>query len=527
METAFYLVSASLAGLFCFFLSFSYMHMFQLEGYRAKGYLKWLMQYGFGSVLAVIGMAILYAFAYMIRAVLGEIAGWILLAVFAALGVLFICKFRVKDAKKPLVYTSRVKRMFCCEGILLLLLCYLGYLAGGAILAILVALTPLYLIVANTFNAPIEALVRRHYLNDAKRKLQERPDLIKIGITGSYGKTSTKFILGTILSEKYSVLVPPSSYNTPMGLTRVIRENLTQEHEVFLAEMGAKHKGDIAELVELVHPSLGIITSVGPQHLETFGNIETIAQTKYELVAGLPEQGKAFFPNDGAICKQLYDQTQAVPKCLFALEGEQADWDIAAGDIVCGEGGSSFTIRDRQGNSFSAKTKLLGKHNILNILGCVAIARELGLNDAQIQAGIEKIEPVEHRLQLLPTNNGVTVIDDAFNANPAGTRVAMEVLSSFSGRKIVVTPGMVELGEAEEAENKAFGKNMAGVADFVFLVGPKHTRPIYDGLLETGFDIQRIFVSSSLAEASQEMGKMLKLGDVVLFENDLPDNYNE
>ena len=168
METAFYLVSASLAGLFCFLLNFSYMHMFQLEGYRAKGYLKWLVQYGFGSVLAVIGMAILYAFAYMIRAVLGEIAGWILLAVFAALGVLFICKFRVKDAKKPLVYTSRVKRMLCCEGILLLLLCYLGYLAGGAILAILVALAPLYLIGANTINAPIEALVRRHYLNDAK-----------------------------------------------------------------------------------------------------------------------------------------------------------------------------------------------------------------------------------------------------------------------------------------------------------------------------------------------------------------------
>lgn len=530
MTTAFYIVSALLAGLFCFFISLNYAHMFQLEGYKSRGYFKWLVQYGFGSVLAAIGLAILFVLAFMLHAVLGEIAGaiagWALLAAFAALGTLCICKFRVKDAKKPLVYTSRVKRLLVCEGILLAAFCYLGYLAGGAILSIIVALAPLYIALANAVNAPIEALVRRHYLKDAKKKIDAREDLIKIGITGSYGKTSTKFILGTILAEKYKVLVPPSSYNTPMGLTRVIRESLSSEHEVFLAEMGAKHKGDIAELVELVHPKYGIITSVGPQHLETFGDVETVADTKYELIEGLPADGTAFFPNDGGICKQLYDKT-GMEKCLFALEGEQEAWDICAGDIVCGEGGSSFRVHSKDGSAFSATTKLLGKHNILNILGCVAIAKKLGLSDEQICAGIAKIEPVEHRLQLLPTNNGVTVIDDAFNANPAGTRVAMEVLGSFSGRKFVVTPGMVELGEAEAAENKAFGRNMAAVADYVFLIGPKHTRPIYDGMMEAGFQSQRIFVKNSLVEASEEMGRMLRAGDVVLFENDLPDNYNE
>lgn len=529
MTTAFYLISVLLAGLFCFFSSLNYAHMFQLEGYKPKGYLKWLMQYGFDTVLAAVGMAMLFVLAYLFQATLGEIAGIIvgfaLLTAFAALGILSIRKFRVKDAKKPLAYTSRIKRLLTCEGILIAALCCAGYFSGGAITGILVALAPLYVLLANAVNAPIEALIRRHYLRDAQKKLEAYPDLIKIGITGSYGKTSTKFILAAILSEKYSVCVPPSSYNTPMGLTRVIRESLKKEHQVFLAEMGAKHKGDIEELVELVHPRYGIITSVGPQHLETFGDIQTVAATKYELISGLPKDGIAFFPDDAGICKQLYDMT-TMEKRLFALEDE-GECDLFASDISCGAEGSSFIVRFRDGTSFSATTKLLGKHNILNILGCVAIARELGLSSEQIQAGISKIEPVEHRLQLLPTANGVTVIDDAFNANPAGTRVAMEVLGNFPGRRFVVTPGMVELGEAEAEENKAFGKNMAGVADFVFLIGPRHTRPIYDGLLEAGFDSGHIFVKNSLAEASQEMGKMLMVGDVVLFENDLPDNYNE
>ena len=257
----------------------------------------------------------------------------------------------------------------------------LGCFVAAILSALPVCMLPQWVVLAAMLRQRPEQKINRRFVEDAVRIIDSRDDLIRVGITGSYGKTSTKFVLGTILQEKYDVLVPPSSYNTPMGLTRVIRESLKEEHQVFLAEMGAKHKGDIAELVELVQPSMGIITSVGPQHLETFGNIETIAQTKYELIAGLPEQGKAFFPNDGAICKQLYDQTEKIQKCLFALEGEREDWDIAAGDIVCGEGGSSFTIRDRKGNGFSAKTKLLGKHNILNILGCVAIARELGLSD--------------------------------------------------------------------------------------------------------------------------------------------------
>lgn len=525
----FFIACCSVCALFCFFVSVPYCHMLQLEGYQNKSYLKWLASAGRRYYSLVLAMAALFIlatmFPYLVSGLAGEIIGWILLAALALLGLIYIAKITVKNAKKPLVYTARVRRMLVTDAILAVGFSLLGFFCGVTILAILVVACPLLIACANAVNAPIENAVKRHYFNDAKKRIAARSDLIKIGITGSYGKTSTKFILGTILSEKYDVLVPPSSFNTPMGLTRVIREQMTDHNQVFIAEMGAKHVGDIAELVDLVHPRYGILTSVGPQHLETFGSIENVANTKYELIEGLPEDGVAFFPNDGGITLELYRKTP-LKKVLFALEGEADEWDVAARDLETGEFGSKFTVVYGD-KSFTAQCKLLGKHNVLNVLGCVAIALELGLSPEQIQAGIAKIQPVEHRLQLLPTGNGVTVIDDAFNANPAGTRVAMEVLKSFSGRKIVVTPGMVELGAMEEQENRLFGENMAGVADLVYLVGPKHTRPIYDGLQAAGFDMQQVFVCDSLEEASAQMGQILRAGDVVLFENDLPDNYNE
>lgn len=518
-----------IAGGFSFAIALYFCYMLQLESYQVKGYYRWLGEAAPRILLGLTGLTALYMIsAYILlffKGTAGYIVGGLLLTAFFVSGTIFLRRLNEKNAKS-LVYTARVKRLLITLGILILVCMLLSLQGQVIILGLLLLLSPLLIVFANFINTPIENGVKRHYLNDAEKKLQERPDLIKIGITGSYGKTSTKFILGTILSEKYHVLVPPSSYNTPMGLTRVIRENLENTHEVFIAEMGARHKGDIAELVELVKPKYGILTSIGPQHLETFGTIETIVETKYELIKGLPEDGIGFFVNDHGYVKERYDQTE-IEKCLYALVDEDTEYDVAADEIKTTPTGSSFVVRYGEDKSFTAETKMLGKHNVLNITGCIAIALKLGLSEAEIRRGIAKIEPVEHRLQLLSSANGITVIDDAFNANPEGTRVAMEVLGAFSGRKIVVTPGMVELGEAEEEENRRFGARMAEVADVVFLVGPKHTAPIKAGLEEAGFDTGNIFVVNSLAEASAEMGRMLAFGDVVLFENDLPDNYSE
>ena len=357
------------------------------------------------------------------------------------------------------------------------------------------------------------------FFRDAQRRLDARPGLIRIGITGSYGKTSTKFLLGTILSERYNVLVTPSSFNTPMGVTRVIRERLQAYHEVFIAEMGARHVGDIAELVELVHPTVGLLTSVGPQHLDTFGTLENIKKTKYELIEGLPADGLAVFARDGAICEELYARCQLARKRL-AGEGVRVE------NLTVGPFGSRFELVEGDAR-VSCETKLLGEHAIGNLLLCAETARGLGLSLEEIARGVRKCSPVEHRLQLIGGKGGVTVIDDAFNSNPRGAQAALRVLARFPKRRIIVTPGMVELGGEEDAFNEAFGREMAGSVDVAILVGRRHTAPIRKGLLEAGFDERCLHVVGSLEESTQVLGALVRAGDTVLYENDLPDNYSE
>ena len=378
------------------------------------------------------------------------------------------------------------------------------------------------LALAAVLAAPVEKHINNQFLNDAKARLAARPNLIKIGITGSYGKTSTKFLLRDILSVKFNVLATPSSFNTTMGVTRVIREQLTRSHQVFIAEMGARHVGDIAELVDLVHPTMGLITSVGPQHLDTFGTIERVRDTKYELIAGLPEDGTAIFARDGAICEELYARC---PQKKKYMPGDL----IAASDVEVGPWGSRFTIEDKKtGEKAQCQTKLLGEHAISNLLLCCTAARRLGMTLPEIAVGVARCQPVEHRLQMLGTGDlGVTIIDDAFNSNPVGAKAALRVMAGFPGRRIIITPGMVELGGEEDAFNEAFGEQMAKSVDVAILVGKRHVQPIVNGLRKAGFPEEQIHVVASLEESTTVLHAMMRSGDVVLYENDLPDNYSE
>jgi len=484
-----------------------------------------------------------------------------------------------KNAKKPLKYTSRAKRLmfsnFCILAMLQVL--FMGVIEGTfpndikalnevqrpyaetytddekymedvknyvdsklayneynnrnylviqpILFSFLIFTIPVNMIIANWFASPTETWINNRYINKAKKKLskKEYKDLIRIGITGSYGKTSTKFILKTILEERYNVLATPGSYNTTMGNVRIIREQLKPEHQVFISEMGARKKRDIQEICDFVKPHLGIITSIGAQHLETFKNIETVAKTKAELLNGVTEDGAVFLPKDNSHCLELYKKDKH-KKFLFSTKNDGSD--VYAKNIKVTKEGSTFTVVTKK-TQFECKTKLLGEHNVQNIIGCVAIADFLGLTKEEIQKGIEKIEPVEHRLQLIPSVNGTIVIDDAFNSNPVGSKMALDVIKQFEGRKIIITPGMVELGEEEYKLNKEFGAQMAGVVDFAILVGIKRSKPIVEGLKSKKFNDMNIYVVNNLEEATKQLGKLTQAGDVILFENDLPDNYNE
>ncbi len=510
-----------------------YLHMFQLESYQIDGYKRWLQKnmdtvFGFSMTVAVVATAASFLAGLLLRLIMGD--GWGTLVTFALVfggfvytaWVLFGRQYKAPE-KKPIAFTPRMKRLAGCVAVLTLIAASLVNYLGVPPYILYVALA--YLVMAAGYvMQPVERFINNWYKDDAEERLEKRTDLIKIGITGSYGKTSTKFILAAILSEKFSVLATPSSFNTPMGLTRVIREQLEPHHQVFLAEMGARHVGDIQELVELVKPKYGVLTSVGPQHLETFGNIETVASTKNELILGLPEGGAAFFAADGKWVDKLFDACK-IEKYRTGLGGGYLN--MYAEDIRVSEDGSSFTLCSAEGERVQCKTRMLGQHNIQNIVLACMVAQKLGMSMDQIARGVSKTEPVEHRLQLIKNPGGMTIIDDAFNSNPVGAQAALDVLRGFSGRRVIVTPGMVELGEGEAAQNHRFGQKMVGSCDVIILVGKKRTKPIADGALAAGFDANALYPVNNLTEATQLLAHIGRPGDVVLFENDLPDNYSE
>lgn len=500
-------------------------HMFQLEEYETKNLFHWALR---NKNYFLMYLALTVVTCLFIYTTDNKIIKWITVLV---LGATYICSIYDRS-KKPekiaLKYTSRVKRIMVTCIILFLAELSLSFVIpkfNFVILAALGIISPINLIIANVLLKPVQKMINQHYINDAKRILKQRTDLKIIGITGSYGKTSSKFILQTILSEKYNTCATPNSFNTPLGNVRTIRENLKKEHQVFISEMGARCVGEIKEVCDIVHPGYGIITSIGKQHLETFKSLDNIIKTKYELIDSLPDIGVAFFPADNEYTLELYKKEKR-KKYLYGLENDKLDLDMYIKDIKLSERGCTFTLCTKN-DSVECTTKLLGEHNALNILGCAAIAYELGLSLEEIKNGISKIEPIPHRLELMVNANGSTVLDDSFNSNPNGTKVALKVLSGFSGTKIIITPGMVELGDEEYALNKEFGENIARVADIAILVGKNRTKAIQEGLKSAGFNEKNMYVVGTLNEATTALGTVIKPGDTVLFENDLPDNYNE
>ncbi len=515
-------------ALACVLASRGLIHFFQLESYQFPGYFRTLRRSwrcllpGTLLCLATGGLYLLW------QAVGGQDAathaGYMAGMAVASIGALLcgggLCWLSTRQkAKKPLVFTPRIKRLYAVAVVVYALVCIP---LPGRIVWLFPLLLPLWVALAGLLAWPIEKLISEMYFRDAQRRLAARPDLIKIGITGSYGKTSVKFILGTLLQEKYQTLVTPSSFNTPMGVTKIIRTRLQPAHQVFVAEMGARHVGDIKEMCRLVHPTYGLLTSVGPQHLDTFKTLERIKSTKYELMDAIPADGCCFFPDDGGICRELYDKTTKARR-LCGLSAGQAD--VWAEDVSVSAAGSRFMLCTRDG-CIACETRLLGQHNIQNILLAATVCLHLGLTLKQISRGIAKLEPVEHRLQLIPSP-GVTIIDDAFNSNPHGAEAALEVIRQFTGRRIIITPGMVELGKGEDEFNHAFGVKMAACVDEAILVGVKHTAPIAAGLKEVGFPEEHLHPVRSLDEAAALLRQMGRPGDVALFENDLPDHYSK
>lgn len=516
------------------------LHILQLDGYKTGRYLKWIRQhlkncFEVKEILVIGGLLVLTAFYPQYHDT------WffpVLCIAWGGFQVYLSTRRKKVEVKKPLVYTARAKR------VLGLSICLL---VGLATTLVLIAKTSPWriaiflfsevsvvnLTIANLLIYPLERIINEAYLFSARKRIKTLQPRV-IGITGSYGKTSTKYILHQILSQKFNTLMTPDSYNTPMGICKVIRGELTAEHEIFIVEMGAYKRGDIRELCNLASPEIGILTAVGPQHLERFKSIENIAQTKYELIESLPSDGLAVFNCDNEICAGLSNKREqgGSPVRRYATEPFSDRADLTATNIRHTSEGLAFTVHANVGTPNTAdseiRTRLLGRHNVSNILAAITVAIECGMTLEEIQKAIVNVEPVPHRLQLTSGVGDVTIIDDSFNSNPVGAKAALEVLTEIGeGKKVLVTPGMVELGEREYEENKKLGERAAEVCDLIILVGPTRTKPILDGLKAAEYPSQQIIVALNLEEVKQHLATQVQAADVVLFENDLPDNYNE
>lgn len=508
------------------------MQFVQLSSYQFGGFLRTVRRRALHSfwpgaafslaslILLLIGLLIVQASPVL--AFVLSLFVFILLQFLAYLLSLFT--YREKAVKVPLVMTARIKRLYAAlflVGAALVCLLYrngLSFVLSGLI----PLLTPLWVLIAMLLVWPLEKGIQMLYRLDARRVLSvyRKSGLEVIGITGSYGKTTVKNLLYAMLSQSQPTLASPASVNTPMGLSRCIREELGPEHRFFIAEMGARHPQDIRVLCRFIRPKYGILTSIGPQHLETMKSIERIASTKTDLIRALPGDGFAVFHNDGKRVSEAWGKTE-IDKAIVGNPGDE----LWAEDVKLSTKGASFTICRNTGERRPVTTRLSGEHNITNILLAAAMALHLGISPDKIAQALTEVAPIASRLQTSIHQKGYTAINNGFNSNPDSSKKALEVLAAHPGRLIVVTPGFIELGRHEASSNRRLGNDIAAVAQIAILIGEKHTRPIKEGLLESGMPEDSIHVFPSLTLANEYISETYGLGDVILYENDLPDHY--
>lgn len=531
-----YIISVlAVFGIYMLF-NFKYdIQMLQQNSYRIDRYWRWVSPQ-ITSAWRLVDVALLFL---LFSTLLTPYMSGFIIALTAIVKIVIILR---KKYKKPLVFTNRVKRIYGVTAFLALAVTayFIVMAATGraddwwykearmavplGIMLVIAIFSWAFVIAAVFILTPVENSINRKYWNEADSLLRSNRNLTVVGITGSFGKTSTKHYLTRILSEQFDVLMTPGSYNTPMGVIRTVREMMRPNHTIFVCEMGAKQKGDVKEICDLVHPQIGIITAVGPMHLESFKTIENVQATKFELADALPADGLAVVNNDFEFCADR--KVDNVPCVRYAVS-DPSGADFIATDIVYSPEGTSFRVEGPDGFSLDLQTRLLGECNISNLLAAVIVARRLGVPDKKIQYAVSRIEQVEHRLNVKRTPGGVTIIDDAFNSNPSGSRMAVDVLAGFGpGKRIIVTPGMIELGDSQYKLNYELGSHIAGRADIAVIVGLYNREALHNGIKSSDMtDKTEVILADSFKHAQEILAGILKSGDTVLYENDLPDTF--
>lgn len=409
--------------------------------------------------------------------------------------------------KVPLRFTRRATRLFVltCVAMLaafLFLPCY-----------VLPPLPFFAVPLCSLLLLPVEKAVNMKYIKRAERKLSQAAYL-KIAVTGSFGKTSVKNILTEMLSTKYKAYCTPKSFNTPLGIASYVNNDLPGDAQAVVFEMGAKKRGDIDFLCKMVRPRYGILTGIEKQHMSTFGSVDNVVSAKGELLKHIPRDGLCVLNSDNVYTRRL--DCTVCPTKTAGTTG-----DVVVSDVKVSTAGTSFTLK-LGGKEKRVTTRLLGAFNAVNIALAAVLALELDISAEDIFDTAERLKPVPHRLELLEGANGSAIIDDSYNANISGVRGALEVLSCFSGKRYVVTQGIVELGREQFEVNFGLGKELAKVCDAIVTLG-QNCKALSQGARAANASAEVLFVDT-VEEAVSVLAPGLGAGDVILFQNDLPDS---
>lgn len=527
-----------------FFASRRFLLIAQQTRYNPRAVYKWYRAAGlsYKNRLMLLSLMSFLSFSLIcscfIPAFGGGVAAFTGFASFIAFTVMYIKTESSTAVKIPLRKTGREIRLAVTLCALFaafyfgvsVLLDFLAYAINNEIVAVLryapLTLSPMLIpyavIVAAAINKPFEEARNAKFVKSSAEIL-DKSAAVKIGVTGSFGKTGVKEILAVLLSERYNVLATPDSYNTPMGIALTVKNGVVangKPADFFIAEMGAKHVGDIKKLCDIVKPNVGVLTAVNSQHLETFGDYSAVKRTKFELFENLYGDKTAFFSSDNEGARELFGQFVG-DKYSAGINGSFA----RAENVSVTADGSSFTLILKGEKPVECKTSLLGEHNVSNLCLAAAVAYRLGVSAEEIARGIARCKPAPHRLQTINAEGGGLIIDDSYNSSEDGAAAALKTLGLFPGKKTVLTPGLVELGERQYSANFKLGSLIAGVADEVIVIGETNKNALTEGAISAGMSEESVKTAQTL-ELAVKMKNGVAAGETALFLNDLPDDYN-
>lgn len=499
---------------------FTCLHFYQWKGYYNLRYIKYIIK---NKLIIIINLIFIFQIIVNILLKIINLNLFYVNLILFIINFLFLFIFIINNKKIKFIFTFKLFRIFLIY-ILLHTLCYFNIYLTFALLI----LTPLLITCIDLIDI-YKYTLNYYYKTLAKNKLTLNKNLITIAITGSNGKTSIKEILNKLLSIKYKVITTQKNQNTLKGAIIAINKYLTNSTDVFVCEMGARQVGDIKQICNFVNPGLGVISSISPQHLETFKSIQNVYSTKNELPDFL-ENNYCVFNYDNNYCKQMYNEKLGDKSCI-SIKNKT---NLYADNIKIVNYITYFDIH-YSNNIYPCHTKLLGEHNITNILLALDIALKLKVNINSCIQQIINLTPTHHRLEYIKSH--IDIIDDSYNCSIDSAQCALKVLKQINKRKVVCTPGIIEGGKNQFELNTKLSNMLNNTCDILIIVGKTNRTALisklsnfeiinYPNQTYTSSTKKCAYIVNTLNNAKLLFNKILTSNDVLLLLNDLPDDYN-